>query len=375
MRWGRVAVWWGVLAATATAFGQDGPTYTMHVYTNVIQIATMIVEGGAPVPAISQERFSVRLDGGRTIKPERVRVEGDDPITLAVLLDQTGNDEDLSPALPGAFESLAKTALKPQDRLSIFAVDCTLVRTLAGGVGTAGGVAGPAVERALAAPGLHQVAGGDGEKDKRGCAGTVHLNDAVGKVMQSIGAAPGRRVVVVVSRGLDRGSALNTGDVAVYANGHAIALFGVGPGVAPKPGDVALLGTIGAPARPIGYEANFKSMCEISGGLVSYARQAELGEVLAKIVTILRGRYIVDFPRPDRLEPGPHNLQVHVLGLRGAVIKPSGASLPLADPKTPDGPGELAAPTAAPVAPASGEEKLVPAAPASAPPVSSPPEF
>ena len=323
----------------------DAPAYTLHVYTNLIQIATIVSKDGDAVKGLTPERFVVELDGSRQIKPARVRVEGDDPISLAVLLDVSGADREPTTVLATLLDSLAQQSLHVSDHLSIYAFDCSMVRSLtAAAAGSAH--AGAAVERALANPALHRSAAG-----KDGCEGAVHLHDALGRVLRDLGDAPGRRVVIALTPGMDRGSSLLPSDLAAIATSHAISIFGVDVVAAPpRPGDAALLASVGlSPSSEEGDE--WKSLCASTGGLTVQARQDILFSQLAHVIDTLRGRYIIDFQRPSKLDGGAHDLQVRVRGLRGALIRPAGAGPTVSDPKTPSAPAELApAPAAVPPA-------------------------
>jgi hypothetical protein len=78
-----------VLAGQEAPTQQDGPIPTLHVYENLIQIPTLVL---GPNPErlktpIAEKRFSVRIDNGPWFRAAHVRMEGDDPISLSILLD------------------------------------------------------------------------------------------------------------------------------------------------------------------------------------------------------------------------------------------------------------------------------------------------
>ena len=66
---------------------QDEPIHTLHVYTNVLQIPTLVLSPDlGPVKGrIEENKFSVRVDSGPWFRATHVRREGDDPISLAIL--------------------------------------------------------------------------------------------------------------------------------------------------------------------------------------------------------------------------------------------------------------------------------------------------
>ena len=88
----------GVMRAGAVFAAQDAPTpkdepiRTLHVYANLIQIPTLVLglnRERLKTP-IAESRFSVSIH--RTVvSATHVRLEGDDPISLSILLDVSGN--------------------------------------------------------------------------------------------------------------------------------------------------------------------------------------------------------------------------------------------------------------------------------------------
>src|ERR1700759_5347027 len=74
------------------------------------------------------------------------------------------------------------------------------------------------------------------------------------------------------------------------------------------------------------------SRCELSGGIVM--RIGDLTAVsksLERFVTMLRERYIVEFPRPANSTAGEHGMEVKI-DKDIYKIRPSGVSVPLPDP-------------------------------------------
>ncbi|HEY6412426.1 MAG TPA: hypothetical protein VIX42_01985, partial [Edaphobacter sp.] len=67
-----------------------------------------------------------------------------------------------------------------------------------------------------------------------------------------------------------------------------------------------------------------------------------LNETLRQFTTILRRRYIVEFPRPANSTAGEHTMQVRVEKSGNDIIRAAGIAVPLPDAAT------LAAPTTVP---------------------------
>ena len=74
-------------------------------------------------------QFSVRIDSGPWFHPTSVRQEGDDPISLAILLDVQGKESNLMSAIDKEIADLAPNFLHPQDHVSIYALDCALTQS------------------------------------------------------------------------------------------------------------------------------------------------------------------------------------------------------------------------------------------------------
>ncbi len=79
-------------------------------------------------------------------------------------------------------------------------------------------------------------------------------------------------------------------------------------------------------------ESAFNSVCELSGGLVFAANRNNVEKKLASFVEMVRGRYIVEFPRPYNATGGKHQLVV-TIDKSKAFIRPTGISVPVADAK------------------------------------------
>ena len=108
---------------------QSEPIHTLHVYTNLIQIPTLVLGPNReriskPIP---ESRFSVSIDGGSWFPATHVRMEGDDAIALSILLDARGDVADLMPKISDAIASLAPQSLHTKDHISIYALDCELI--------------------------------------------------------------------------------------------------------------------------------------------------------------------------------------------------------------------------------------------------------
>jgi len=182
-------------SAQEPAAPQPANPYTLHVYANRIQLPTVVIDSsGQQVHSLTRDNFDITLDGGSIFHPTTARIEGDDPITLALLLDVSGMGKDIFKNLPALFAALAPDSLHPKDHVSIYAVDCRVIRTL-DDVPADPATLKLGIEKAFVAPGLHD------KSDGPTCGTSIHLWDAIATVANALATKPGRRVMLVISLG------------------------------------------------------------------------------------------------------------------------------------------------------------------------------
>jgi hypothetical protein len=96
--------------------------------------------------------------------------------------------------------------------------------------------------------------------------------------------------------------------------------------------------------RTTSYGDAFRSVCELSGGMIFPSNGRDVAETLQRFTKTVRERYIVEFPRPFNSTAGGHRLLVTIDKL-DAFIRPAGITVPMADPAV------LADPTTVPADP------------------------
>lgn len=333
---------------------QDDVPLTLHVYENLIQIPVLVLSPARkPMAPIAASRFLISLDSGPPSRPTHVRREGDDPIALSILLDTGGLDAggartDLLNGVDEAVARLVPTSLLPADTVQIYSLDCNLVRT-SSMAAMSGDELKRKVEAALAPWKISgRTAGG------APCRPTVGLRDAMVYMTKQLSEMPGRRVLLAVSHGRDQGSKNSWDELRRFAAGSGVAIFGMRGRKdtvhAEAPGDATeeLLRSIDpmAAQRRSGRDSAggldyFRSLCESTGGLVLESDQESAVKDLAGFAAMLRGRYIVEFPRSDSMRGTAHLLNVAIAN-SNAFIRTSGITVPLADPRV------LADPTTVP---------------------------
>jgi hypothetical protein len=284
--------------------------YTLRAYTDLVQVPTLVLsKQREQTPLLTRAQFAVSLDYGPLFQPTKMRIEGDDPISLAVLLDAGGSANDIVKYFGESLSKLAPQVLQPKDHVSIYAVDCSLVRSI-NDIPADATALNAGVAAALAAPGLH------GTKRTGACGRSIHLWDAIAQLTKMLSDLPGRRVLLVVSNGRDGGSATGSAEVINYAGSKGVAIFALRDWDIPHFKDLA--------ADPL------DQVCESNGGVALLA-QPRIGKSLELFIAMLRGRYILEFPRPNQNAPGRHFITVTVPGTQD-FITTTGVTYPLPDP-------------------------------------------
>ena len=310
----------------------DGGVPTLHVYTNLIQIPTLVLGPSLELikKPIAENRFSVSIDDGPWFPAIHVRPEGDDPIALSILLDVNGDTAMLMPKIGDALAELARSSLHSHDRISLYAMDCSLMRSLADVPG----------DSALVKRGTDAVLESWTlrKRHKQSCGQTIHLWDALAAVGVETSKLSGRRVILAITDGQDRGSKHSWNELATFAQENGTAIFGLryvqylpwasGPTVGRRSGGGAFGGINAGPTE---VEEGWTSVTELSGGVVTTASDTKsLGMVLGQFVTMVRGRYIVEFPRAFNSTAGTHMMQVKV-AKSNYITRPAGITVPLPD--------------------------------------------
>lgn len=304
------------MAAAQAQPGQDEPITTLHAYTNLIQIPVLVLGPNLErlkIP-ITSDRFAVRIDSGPLFPATHVRREGDDPISLAILLDLTGPVDMLLPKLDDVIADLAPRSLRPQDRVSIYALDCSLKRSLDNVPATYSNLKG-AVSALLQARDIRRE-----DKDTANCTRPVHLWDSLAEMAKELSRRPGRHVILAVTDGQDLGSNHKWSELTIFAQAMGVSIFGL---------KYAQSGSV--PPRSEPSENAFSSVCELSGGIVATTDEPFLSQRVKRIAKMVRQRYIVEFPRPARSTAGQHSIQVVIAEGNDYVVRPAGLAVPLPD--------------------------------------------
>ena len=294
---------------------QEDTVATLHVYANLVQVPVLVLDSlSQPMANVEDRGFYVSLDGGPRFRVAHARREGDDPISLSILLDLSQPFPKLIERFDEALPGLAPDLLHLQDQVTVYSFNCGLTRsteilpTDAAGLKTA-------VDRALEFWNVH------GKAKPRDCAKPWHLWDALRTVTRTLQGQPGRHVILVVTDGEDRGSRTSSDALRQFAQENGVTIFALAQPADLLPG---IRAGVGSSAQTL------NSVCEMSGGIVLTATEKGLESELERFVRLVRGRYVVEFPRPANTTPGRHELEV-TIEKTVAFIRPAGASAPLDD--------------------------------------------
>ena len=313
-------------------------TATLHVYTDLLQVPTLVLtQLHGSYFGLTNQSFTLSLGQGPKFHPTTVRRQGDDSITLAILFDLTTNPDSIFTSFAQAMSKLPAGVLSARDYISVYAYDCELVRT------TEDKPATPDQLRASMDKALTEGR----EKARNGatqsCWPEKRLYDVVARVAQDIGDSPGRRVILVISDGADRHSVNNNwSTVARFAGSKSITIFGIRP--VGKHTEIGLFDPFNVPGAHGWWTMTaadpFGMLCGSSGGLVLAVDKGTNGMTgqIGRVITMLRDRYILEFPRPVNGGPGLYSINVTINDPK-AIIPPASVAFPprARDPELPEG--------------------------------------
>ena len=255
------------------------------------------------------------------------------------LSSSTPANADILKRLPASLAHLPPDWLGSNDSMAIYALNCSLVRTLHD-VRSTPTLLQSGVHDALTSP-LLQPPGAA----KTRCAASLRLWDSLAAVIGQLGQRPGRRAVLVLTDGHDQGSRQTWNQLQLFADRFSVALIALRPASVHLSRDAA--GWTGIdPAGGTGdhtqksFEEILGMLCGQTGGLVLDVDPSTLVPQLERAVSLLRNRYILEFPRAANGTNGLHEITVTVAD-PNATVRTTGISFPLQDKVLLNAPGTL----------------------------------
>jgi VWFA-related protein len=287
------------------------------------------------VKTIAPRHFSIRFGNGPWVAPKFARPEGEDPINLAILVDARSPQTELASKMPALLEGLTRSALRPHDHVSIYAIRCGVLH------GSENISAVPEKVRLAA-----ETALGDsnqrGAEASRACKADVRLWDSLAYVSHALSVQAGRRVVLALTSGDDHGSTLSANDLKKQAQNEAVTVFGfdvvrhpyssagltspVSAGWGSSRSPSVLIA--GSPAFWSAGELALDDIAGATGGVSLNLEGDDPARLLERFVQMVRDRYILEFSRPAN--GSARELTVNVrLDDRDAFIRLGGDSIPV----------------------------------------------
>jgi hypothetical protein len=314
------------------------------MYLNLEQIPVLVLSSSRTPMKADESKFRVSLDSGREFKPDHVRVEGDDPVSFAILIDATKPKSTLLPKISESFAQLAESAFQPSDNVSIYVMSCSLVRT-AYNLAPDPASLKRALKNALATAHAAQV------DRKQGCNRGIPLWDSMVVVTRQLQKLSPYRVLIAITDGYDTGSKNSWNQLRLLTQQTSVAVFGVSPVLETPPPASALESMLphDLPVNPFHAEDAFDSICQLSGGIQTFTDAKNLGKGLENVLQMVRNRYIVSFSEPGTDQARVHSLAVTLANV-DAYVRPAGLSVRLLNPELLADPSTLPSnPTTKPV--------------------------
>lgn len=320
------------LAAKPLA-GQTPPPVTLYLREVLAQTTVLVDRHDETRSPLTARDFRLSIDSGHPIHPKHVRVEGNEPIDLSILIDLSQSRTVLDPGLDDAVASILPMYLPPASRVSVYFLDCHLTRTLDDATPESVSLKS-AVARGLAAWSVQQAipALPDGSPGPT-CAQPAGLFDSLAFIAESNSGRPGHRVVLALSTGIDRRSLLTWNQVRRIAASDSVAIFGLPEQVVDEhnPAARAWLRSqawqsdgrgdadpfnlpVYSHTAVVKPEDAFSLLCSLTGGVRFSAMQSHVpvSTFLPYFMTVVRGRYIIDFHPAKDLTKGVHQIEVKV---------------------------------------------------------------
>ena len=287
-----------------------------------------------PVDDISADNLRVKTGSGEAFTPTAIRRQDEDPLSLAILIDASRDSFHDLVKLDGELASLVGSELLPKDRITLYAADCAMTRSMKDEPSDAATLR-KGVDDALNAPALH------GGKSHSACGKTFTLWDDVAVAVAGLSHAPGRRVLFLISSGSDGGSKNDWVAVQQYAFDQGVAIFALRDqrqsladdftrnSLTVANGATGFHSTHAPP--PAARAANsLEMLCASDGGLTLSSAPEFRRDGIADILFLIRKRFILTIPK-EAYQPGTsHRAKVTQPGVTPYFFSATGAGEPLA---------------------------------------------
>jgi hypothetical protein len=307
-----------VLAASGFAWGQTAAPLsgitTIHVLSDLIEVPVLALKPPfRPAPALSQNDFVIRLDGGPPFHPSHARIEDAEPLALTVLVEADVRDSSLlAQGLQAAIQGWPPNLLNRSDRLSVDAYGCRLVRSLRD-ERVDFQLRRDEIARAMALPTFRAAMDGG-----RSC-----LRPAVDEMLEAaidqMAGTASWKVILLIVNGEYKADAKSLQKVQTLAAAKGVTLFAI-----------KYLHEGIFPAAVNSDTEGVNLLVSSLGGIMLPSSFDDLGAVTETIINDIRQRYILSFPRPGNGSAGAHRLEITSTA-KGVRVLSSAAAAPLFD--------------------------------------------
>jgi hypothetical protein len=282
-----------------------------------------------PVDDVSLEKLRLKTATGAQISPIAMRREGDDPISLAILIDASRDSFHDLAKLGDEFAGLVGSELLPADRITMYAADCTMTRSMNNAVPDAAALR-KGVSDAMTFPTLH------GGKDHSACGKTFPLWDDVAVAVAGLSHAPGRRVILLISSGENGGGKYDWMTVEQYAFDQGVAIFGLRDKRQADADDFSrnsLTTTHGTGTGAVSFTPppalrsanNLELLCANDGGLTLTSAPEFRRDGIAGILFLIRNRFILTIPKDSYRVGTTHGVKITQIPLTPYFMTATGA--------------------------------------------------
>lgn len=282
-----------------------------------------------PVDDVSLERLRLKTANGTQITPLSMRREGEDPLSLVILIDASRDSFHDLAKLGDEFAGLVGSQLLPKDRITMYAADCTMTRSMNNGVPDAAALR-KGVSDAMTFPTLH------GGKDHSACGKTFPLWDDIAVAVAGLSHAPGRRAILLISSGESGGGKYDWLAVEQYAFDQGVAIFGLRDKRQADADDFSrnsLTTTHGTPGATSSFAPppaarsvnNLELLCANDGGLTLSSAPEFRRDGIAGILFLIRNRFILTIPKDAYQVGTTHGVKVTQTGASPYFMTATGA--------------------------------------------------
>lgn len=307
-------LWLMMLIATTSLRAQSADTPAAATEAT-LELPVLIVDHEhRPADGITADKLKIKTGAGQPFAPLAMRLEDQDPLSLAILIDASRNSFHDLDKLGDDFASFIGSVLLPSDRITMYAADCAMTRSMLNAPPEAAALR-KGVADALSAPTLHNG------KTHSTCGKTVTLWDDVAVAVSGLSHAPGRRVLLMISSGTDGASKYDWLAVHQYAFDQGVAIFGMRDqrqaqaddftrqSLSVTNGSTGFKSTI-SPTPEARNANNLELLCANTGGLTLMSAPEFRKDGLADILFLVRKRYILTIPKAAYQPGTSHNAKV-----------------------------------------------------------------